>query len=371
MTLAVTAPDNLFTSPPPEVPQHLPSRQAPAPNIREQSMALKRAIDTAYIVLGKNLYHIFHRRLYLEWGHETFDDYLETELGRSRSVGDRLRRMWVKFVKELGLQPDQLEGIGYSRALVLLPVISSVTAQDWLHKARTLTWRDLNEAVADAKRPPKAHTDALIANGIPLVRHEPLDGASIIADKTDEDQSDSSESAQSGVADLGGGGNPAPRPSGHGCDPDRRPPAPQVHQGHLDDVRKTVSYRLRSDQLLIWNAALDEVRRAKDIEVSPGEAVAHVATEFLASRLAKENAPASKVAFYLRAFERVFGGRFVWLKTGEAADALLQALQAHPELFQDGTSAHQPYQHQEIPHDEARTDHADGHASDESHDTLL
>lgn len=295
-----------------------------------RAKALKRTIDTAYIGLGRELYQIFHRRLFIGEGFDTFDDWVERGLGISRSRADRVRRIWTKFVKELNLHADQLQGIGYSNALTLLGIINNENAQDWLAKAKTMSWRDLALAVAAARGPTPEAIEALQNAGVEVTR------------KVEEDNDDLSR--EGGFDDIpsGGGGGALPSErsglTSSGPSPDRRrPPTDDEEVGRVEVLnarRTTVTLQLKDDQLRVWNAALDVVKRAKKTEASLGECVAHVATEFLANRLTKEGKPEARVAFYLANFEHVFGGKFIHITSKEAADVLSKAIDEHRELFE-------------------------------------
>jgi hypothetical protein len=258
---------------------------------------LTRQIDTAYIALGRELYMIFHRKLYLAKGHDSFRDYLECDLGVSGDRGERVKRIWTKFVRELNLKPEQLTGVGYTRALALLPIVTSDNAESWLEKARSMQWRDLHIEIAKAKSPPAAVVDAYEAAGADVDRVTPT------ITKT---------------------------------------------------PTRPLKFNLRESQSSIWQVAYDEVRRAKATEVSLGECLAHICTEFLASRATKEMKPHARLRFYLRMFEEVFGGKFVWLRNPEAADVLLEAMENRPDL----------YEHVPVAEKMKETKHVEGHPDD-------
>ena len=44
--------------------------------IRKRLRASKKAIDEEYIRMGRDLYQVYHRRLFVGWGHDTFDDFV-------------------------------------------------------------------------------------------------------------------------------------------------------------------------------------------------------------------------------------------------------------------------------------------------------
>lgn len=310
----------------------------PSDVIFKRAAEFKRTIDTAYIGLGRELYQIFHRRLFIDKGFDTFDDYLENGLGMSRDRGGRVRRIWTKFIKELNLRAEQLEGIGYTRALALISVISSSNVDEWLDKARNLTWRSLTQQIAIAKNPSDATLAAAIASGATIKR---------IVEEDDEDLS--GEGGFDEIPSGGGGGALPSERSGltaSGPSPDRRRPPTDFDAGPSSGIggsrteilkpkRTTVTLKLTDDQLDTWNAAIDEARRAKPTEVSHGECVAHVALEFMANRTTKGESAISRVNFFLGKFQLVYGGKFIWIKDDDAAAVLMEAVAAHPHLFEE------------------------------------
>jgi len=295
----------------------------------ERAHQLKKVIDTAYIGLGRELYQIFHRRLFVEKGFNTFDDWCENGLGISIVRGYRVRRIWTKFVKELNLRTEQLEGVGYTRAFEMLGVINESNAQDWLTKARTLSQRDFLVQIAVAKNPTPEALQSLTDAGVPTEKRE-----------VQEDNDDLS--GEGGFDDIPGGGGgalPSERSglSASGHSPDRRRPPRDDHEPRSAEVLPpemvTLYYKVTKEQATFFKQAVDEVRRADPREMSDGRCLNYIALEFLNARLTKEQKASSRVEFYLAMYEKVFGGKFVWIKSKEAADVLTRAIEEHPSLF--------------------------------------
>ncbi len=269
-----------------------PSGDSPT-EVRRRIRRLKREVDTAYIQLGRDLYLVYHRRLFVQWGHDTWTDYVEQEVGISQSRGDRLRRIWSAFVKKLALKQQSLNGVGYTNAFVLLPlvnkgIITSENVDDWLQAARTLSYRDLELKANAAKGPSEDTVDSMAAAGVPVEPAKPA-----------------SEATAEATAPIDPGADP----------------------------RAMLSFRLYPQQHDVVRAAIEEAMRGKAEEMAPNEALANVATEFLASRMSKEEKPLTRVSFLLGVLEQVYGGKFVWIQNDEAAAVLSQAMDQHPDLF--------------------------------------
>lgn len=268
---------------------NLPENPDSPTEVRRRIKRLKREVDTAYVQLGRDLYMVYHRRLYIQWGHDTWTDYVEQEVGVSQSRGDRLRRIWSAFVKKLCLKQADLNGVGYTNAFVLLPLVNRgiITAENidsWLADARTMSYRELETRANVAKGPSAATVADMAAAGVPV---ETKDGES----------------------------------------------APAEGAAHAADPRSMLSFKLHPQQHDVVRAAIDEAMRGKAEEMAPNEALANVATEFLASRMSKEEQPLTRVAFLLGSLEKVYGGKFVWIRDDEAAAVLAEAMDGHPDLF--------------------------------------
>jgi len=69
--------------------------------------------------------------------------------------------------------------------------------------------------------------------------------------------------------------------------------------------------------------------------MAPNEALAHVATEFLAARMSKEEKPLVRVQFLLGNLETCYGGKFVWIKDNGAALFLADCMKQRPDLFNE------------------------------------
>jgi len=276
--------------------------QGESPNeVRKRVKQIKKDIDLGYIQLGKDFYLIYHRRLYQTWGHDSFTDYVEMEVGMAQQRADRCRRIWTKFVKECGIKPKELDGLGYTSALQLLPVVTSSTARDWIEKAKgvvrdeagkvlsksPLSYRDLALEITKAK----SHSASSVAD-LPVAKG-PSSGPIILADELDSMET------------------------------------PGV------DHRRPFSVRCHPSQYKVLDAAIAEAKRTKAEEMADNEALAHVATEFLAARMSKEEKPLVRVQFLLSNLETCYGGKFVWIKDDDAANFLADCMQQRPDLFSE------------------------------------
>src|SRR3990167_9569183 len=118
--------------------------------IRARVPILKTITDRCYLQLAKDLWSIFHRQLYLNWGFETFDAYI-LHIGFSKKRVNSLRRIFSVFVMKLGLRPSDLQGLTYSNAVVLLPILDRDNAKEWVEMGKSLPYQRLTEEIHRAR----------------------------------------------------------------------------------------------------------------------------------------------------------------------------------------------------------------------------
>jgi hypothetical protein len=272
-----------------------PNEQQQPQEVRKRVKSLKKTIDTAYIQLGRDYYLIYYQKLYERWGYDTFGDYVEIDVGVPRAKAERCIRIWSKFIKELMLSPGQLEGLGFTKASAILSVVTPENATQWVETAKNASWKELTVKLAAAKAPPKEAVERIRS------------------------------SAPVGEEDTAEAAPPSPPPGGK--------PFPPSTAVDPDTVVKQKTFYLYPSQAQILEAALDDVKRSKPTGVPDNEALAHVCQEYVGSRMAKEEKPIIRLRFLLAVMEKVYGGRFVWLQSSEAAAVLFAAMEEHQHLF--------------------------------------
>lgn len=112
----------------------------------------KVAVDRDYLILGRELYVAFSTGEFKEGGFQSFDDYAVSrgvEPGRAK----RLRRVFKKFSKDLGVSFEQMLKIGYERLKAIEPVINRTNRNLWLSRAGELSFPELVKKVKENKTP--------------------------------------------------------------------------------------------------------------------------------------------------------------------------------------------------------------------------
>ena len=119
--------------------------------VRQQIMEAAAAIDESYQSLAKLLHETYDNGYYMRWGFENFKEYCETEVG----VHYRKARYLVgiaEAIKDLGIEWDDVEGVGWTKMRTLLPMLKEDgVVGDWFELAKQYSVKDLEKLVKDAK----------------------------------------------------------------------------------------------------------------------------------------------------------------------------------------------------------------------------
>ena len=287
--------------------------------VAERVFVILNTIDTSYLRLGYEFFKIYHRSMYIQYGFSTFDECMAEKFNVSRERADRVRRVWTKFIKELLLKTEQLDGVRFQRAFIMLPIVNSENALELIERAKTTrSTKAFNAHIDLLKGKPKA------------IAHARNTAHSIEEKTTEHTLPTTSASGRLQVAEI---------------DEEERP--------------TKVTFNLYPSQREIIDAAIAEVTKNKTggSLMAPNEALAHVALGFLSERLTQDQRPNAQVRFYLNWFERVYGGKFVWITSPEAASVLTKAIEDSPSLFpQQGKTTINPEEDgsDEHPDDDSR-----------------
>lgn len=247
--------------------------------------AYKNVIERCSVEMARDLWTVFHLKRYVEMGFETFDDFVKIRLGMSRDKADRLRRMFSKLVLKCDIKPALLEGIGRSKIEMILPVVTRENAREWIEKARELPYGRLELEVREFKARSVPHPPEPTLPESPVVPEAP-----VVLSKT------TTASAT--------------------------PPT----------TFKTRTFRLPEDVITLLDEALGEAQR---ITKSASDAfnLACVLQHFLAHRMTQEGKKDSRLRFFMRHMEEIYGGRLLHVRNDKAWKVLQQAVESAPDLF--------------------------------------
>jgi len=124
--------------------------------VRSRLSTAKARLFQEYYQVGNDLFQVLNKHLYTDWGYENFAAYVDNEVGLSLNYARNYIKVFDKFNRDLGLRPDQMEGVGVSKALALTsPMVNRSNAESWIEKARVVTTTRLKEELKLSR--PKRH----------------------------------------------------------------------------------------------------------------------------------------------------------------------------------------------------------------------
>jgi hypothetical protein len=143
-----------------------------ADEIRKRLVELKGVIESSYLEVGKLLGEVCEKtldsgkQLWKHWGFTSFDEYCEREMGFRQRKGYHLLSIYKQCISG-PIPKEEFEKIGWSKASILAPLISSgvITEENvhrWVEKANEKTYDELRSMtkLAKAKSEEKAKDDA-------------------------------------------------------------------------------------------------------------------------------------------------------------------------------------------------------------------
>jgi hypothetical protein len=134
---------------PAEVPPGL--LKVPIAEIRKDTKEKATRFKDAWAGLAKNLYRICVAQDYKKWDYNTFEQYIENELGlEPRSVYHWLA-IYKKLVLGLGVQEEKLTGRAWGKVRYIVSIATQKNVDSWLEKCDHLSQDAIIEAIRNAK----------------------------------------------------------------------------------------------------------------------------------------------------------------------------------------------------------------------------
>ena len=125
-------------------------------DLRSEILKLKQSIDTDRWELAGHLMHVHDDMLYQRWGHMSFEDYVETEVGLTSRTARYLVSMYTWFVHKLGPKMSdgdredmlaEVKDVGWTKARSLIKVTTPENVGQWLKRAKGMSTSDLEDVV--------------------------------------------------------------------------------------------------------------------------------------------------------------------------------------------------------------------------------
>jgi len=330
-------PDHL-SSPPPSrlVPKVLPAQVLRAPlvgistityqlpegnspeAIRARIPLLKEITERCYMRLAHDLWDCFQRKLYVDYGFSTFDDYVASEVGISRDRAYKLRRIFSVLVLKCNIPSKDVEAAERSRVEMILSVVNRDNAHEWLTDAKTLPYKDLkNKVVREVtKRYPRTPS----------------------ATKPDKPELST--------------------PVRLACESPRAPGIPETEEF----IQRT--FRLPADGDTLLTEALVVAQRVTGSHSDNFNLIC-ILQQFLAHNLTVEGKDDGRRGYFQRWMEEIYGGWFLHVRSDEAWDVLRVAVESRPDLF--GTSEREESNGSDDSNDDDDGSPCDGQEEEEEH----
>jgi hypothetical protein len=268
--------------------------------------ATKKAVDREYLNLGRELYLAFSTGAYKAEGFSSFDDYAISR-GVEAGRANRLRRVFKKFSKDLGVPFSQLLDLGYERVKAIERVIRRNNKNVWLQRAATLTYPELVQSVKENRPPRKKRT--IIKQTI--VEHsgiyQPEDAEKLISSIKDERLKPSSDGTA--VTD--------------------------------DDFVYVKKIYLIGDQNTVFETAIENMERRTGSH-KIGYLLTSALMEFLAHEATRGIKDDGRMRYFMNILQRRYKGKLLWIKDKKVAaemERLLEEAEANVQKEKDAREA--------------------------------
>lgn len=265
-------------------------------DIHQRIVARKKVADHQYLKMGYDLFTVHEDESYKKLKYETFADYVWGELGIPISKADSYRRLWRHYTKELGVSQDQLEGVGVSRAVAIRAVVKQSNKEEWINKAKTLSWKELKSEITKEQNLRPKHKIQEVTSVKPKVDLE----------------------------------NPNNAPNLMNSDIFVQHDDPKLLKSEETLVKK--EFFLYPEQLRFILTALQVIEKETGSS-KEGYNLASALHELLATRMVIGNDKNDKPLLLMRGFEQRYGGRLLWCKTSEQEEFLNKLVHDSDGLF--------------------------------------
>ena len=118
--------------------------------LRNEMKALINLVEQAWYKFSTNIVEIYDNKKYIEWGYDSFEDYVEQDLGIPYRIANWKLNAGKKILL-LGITEKEVDKIGYTKfkevASIMKASMSKDEISDLLNKARTTSLREIQQYV--------------------------------------------------------------------------------------------------------------------------------------------------------------------------------------------------------------------------------
>jgi hypothetical protein len=119
--------------------------------VRKRIVELKKLVEDSYFEIGELLYEVFYAGYWKGWEYESFKQYVMDELGFHERKAQYLINIYKNLVVKAQVEPEKLEGVGWSKAKEIATVVDKDNADEWVERAKESTVTELVSDVREAK----------------------------------------------------------------------------------------------------------------------------------------------------------------------------------------------------------------------------
>jgi hypothetical protein len=261
----------------------------------------KRKVDRDNLVLGRELYIAFSTGDFKkDGGFTSFEDYAISR-GIDPWRARRLRRIFKKFNKDLGVPFERMLDIGHERLKAIETVVNRGNRDLWLSRAKELEFPDLMRKIGENKPAKKTREKRKVIKheaGSRDKRYTPEDAAALI----------------------------------EGIEDDRLKPSADGKTVVGDEVIYARTIYLIGDQNTVFDTAIGNMERRTGSTKLP-----YLLTSCLEEQLAHEATRSlnddGRMHYFMEVLERRYKGKLLWVKDKKVAAKLAEMIkQAEVEV---------------------------------------
>lgn len=119
--------------------------------VREQLKLLQTGTQVNLVKMGSLLKETYLGKFWSTYGHESFDAFVETELGMKKRKALYLIGIHETYIEKLKMPVESVAKYDWSKLAEIRPVITDENKDDWLKKAETLSVREIKAAVKEER----------------------------------------------------------------------------------------------------------------------------------------------------------------------------------------------------------------------------
>jgi len=130
-----------------------PKNQTDVSQLREELRQLISTQSDGYFLLAEKLTRVVEEGIFREWDYPEWQDYVENELGMGKRKAQYFMSIhrWITNVVKTRKFIDRLKKFGWSKTRLLVPVATDQSLEEWLDRAESMTYSQLEEFIKRLK----------------------------------------------------------------------------------------------------------------------------------------------------------------------------------------------------------------------------